>query len=303
MHLVEVRCSRDVSRHLRNDVSDSPAAASLPGFDTRHATRDTRHATRDTRHATRDTRHTTHDTRHTARSTQHAAHTAKLEEVRFCRPLTARLLIDGRLFTNSQRIICHNLATVNDTTNTSSFGHHDHRTSTDKSYRRNDGEKCASHVVGNDVCLPRRVGAESRHKGPFLRPRLQKPFRASQTRSKPALKSVFLRTASTHCLSTVSSEVRQRRSHLTSPTGRFVSCLQGQMTDGLLDQALMSIVIVIVTVIVLTSPNAPMGLQPKRRGLNSHLNNFFLTSQLQRRIYNRNYTCTKFCMLNSRLTP
>ena len=73
----------------------------------------------------------------------------------------ARLLIDERLFTNSQRIICHNLATVNDTTNTSSFGHHDHRTSPDKSYRRNDGEKCASHVVGIDVCLPGRVGAES----------------------------------------------------------------------------------------------------------------------------------------------
>ena len=160
MHLAEVRCSLDVSQHLRNDVSDSAAAASPPGFGGN---------TRDMRHVTRNTRHTTHDTRtqHTKHSTQHTTHAAKLEEVRFCRPLIARLLIDERLFTNSLRIICHNLATVNDTTNTSSFSHHDHRTSTDKSYRRNDGEKCASHVVGIDVCLPGRVGAESLPGGRF----------------------------------------------------------------------------------------------------------------------------------------
>ena len=188
MYLAEVRCSLDVSQHLRNNVSDPAAAASPPWFG--RNTRDTRHTTRDTRHTTHDTRHTTHDTRHTTHDTQHTTHTAKLEEVHFCRPSKARLLIDERLFTNSQRIICHNLATVNDTTNTSSFSHHDHRNSTDKSYRRNDGEKFASHVVGTDVCLPGRVGA-SLPWGPFLRPRLQKPFRASQTRSKPALKSFF----------------------------------------------------------------------------------------------------------------
>ena len=159
MHLAKVRSSLDVSQHLRNDVSDSAAAASPPGFGRK--TRDMRHATRDIRHTTHDTRHAAHSTQHTKHSTQHTTHTAKLEEVHFCRPLKARLLIDERLFTNSQRIICRNLATVNDTTNTSSFSHHEHRTSTDKSYHRNDGEKFASHVVGTDVCLPGRVGVES----------------------------------------------------------------------------------------------------------------------------------------------
>ena len=155
----------------------------------KYATRDTRHATRDTRHTTHDTRHAANSTQHTKHSTQHTTHTAKLEEVHFCRPLKARLLIDERLFTNSQRISCRNLATVNDTTNTSSFSHHEHRTSTDKSHRRNDGEKFASHVVGTDVCLPGRVGVES-PPGAVSASSIA-AFRASQTRSKPALKSVF----------------------------------------------------------------------------------------------------------------